>query len=276
MKTQFARKFAVYLLLTIAVSLMLVPFYWMINTSLKSSVELLRTPPTMIPAELRFQNFLDALIKAPFLRYLSNTVFVAIAVVAVSTAVTVLAAFAFARLRFRGKTLLFFAVLGTMMVPQEMLIITNFMTVSKLGWMNSWQALIVPYCINPFNIYLLRQTFKQVPDELYLVSRVDGVSHFRYLQKVVLPLSKSSIVTTMILSTIWIWDSYAWPNLITTDDGKRLVSNGLQNAFTSDTGRIQYELQMAAATMVIVPLVLFFLLLRKYILSGMDKGGLKG
>lgn len=265
-----------YLLLSLSAALILVPFYWMINTSLKTNAEILRIPPTLFPTEFRFQNFADAIVKAPILAYLFNTVVVALCVVTISTVVSVLAAFAFARLNFRGKPFLFIVILGTMMVPQEMLIITNFMTIANLGWMNTWQALIAPYCINAFNIYLLRQTFKQVPDELYLASKVDGVSNFCFLRKIMLPLSKSTIVTVMILSVVWIWDTYAWPSLVTTNDSMRLVSNGLQNAFTSDSGRIQYEIQMAASTLVILPLVFLFLMLKKNIISGMVKGGIKG
>ncbi|RED55146.1 carbohydrate ABC transporter permease [Cohnella lupini] len=276
MKPQSMSNLFRYFLLSLSAAIILVPFYWMINTSLKTNAEILRIPPTLFPSEFRFQNFADAIVKAPILTYLLNTVVVALSVVAISTVVSVLAAFAFARLNFRGKQILFIVILGTMMVPQEMLIITNFMTIADLGWMNTWQALIAPYCINAFNIYLLRQTFKQVPDELYLASKVDGVSNFRFLRKIMLPLSKSTIVTVMILSVIWIWDTYAWPSLVTTKDSMRLVSNGLQNAFTNDSGRIQYEIQMAASTLVILPLVFLFLMLKKYIISGMVKGGIKG
>nr|WP_240546328.1 carbohydrate ABC transporter permease [Paenibacillus artemisiicola] len=198
------------------------------------------------------------------------------ATVTTSTFVSVLAAFAFARLRFRAKNFLFFVVLSMMMIPQEMLIITNFQTIAHWGWMNTWEALIVPYCVNPFNIYLLRQTFMQVPDELYQAAKVDGLTNFRYLTSIVLPLSKSAVVTTLILSMIVIWHTFAWPNLVTTQDSLRLVSNGLQNAFTSSVGTIAYELQMAAAAIVTLPLIIMFLLLRKQVLSGMIRGGIKG
>lgn len=171
---------------------------------------------------------------------------------------------------------MFFIVLGTMMIPQEMLIITNFMTIAKLGWLNSYQALIIPFCVNAFNIYLLRQTMMQLSDELYIAARIDGLSNFRYLVKVVIPLTKSTILTIMILSLIWIWNTYAWPNLVTTQDSLRLISNGLKNAFTTSTGNIQYELQMAAATMVTIPLIALFVALRKYVLSGIERGGTKG
>lgn len=265
-----------YIALIFAAVLVLIPFYWMLSTALKSEAEALMVPPTLFPTAVHFENFWNALTYAPFLNYFLNTVIVAFFVVILSTTVSVLAAYAFARLEFRGKGVLFLLVLGTMMIPQEMLIITNFMTVARLGWLNTVQALVLPFCINAFNIYLLRQAMMQIPDDLYTAARIDGLSNFRYLRKVVMPMVKPSILTIMILSLIWIWNTYAWPNLVTTQDSLRMVSNGLKNAFTTSTGNIQYELQMAAATMVTIPLILVFLCFRKYILSGISKGGLKG
>lgn len=252
------------------------PFYWMIATALKSNSEALMSPPTFFPKAMQFSNFLSALKMAPFLNYFLNTVIVALFVVLISTTVSVLSAYAFARLDFPGKNILFFVVLATMMIPQEMLIITNFSTIASLGWLNTYQALILPFCINAAHIYLLRQNMMQIPDELYIAARIDGLNNLKYLIKVVIPQVKSSICTVMLLSMIWIWDTYAWPNLVTTADNMRLVSNGLKNAFTQNAGVIQYELQMAAATMVTIPLILMFIFFRKYILSGVVKGGVKG
>ncbi|MBO7746346.1 carbohydrate ABC transporter permease [Paenibacillus sp. MWE-103] len=267
---------ALYLFLALAAAMTVVPYYWMISTSLKSAAEVVRVPPTLFPTEPRWHNYIDAIVQAPLLTYVRNNLIVGMATVTTSTFVSVLAAFAFARLRFRAKNFLFFVVLSMMMIPQEMLIITNFQTIAHWGWMNTWEALIVPYCVNPFNIYLLRQTFMQVPDELYQAAKVDGLTNFRYLTSIVLPLSKSAVVTTLILSMIVIWHTFAWPNLVTTQDSLRLVSNGLQNAFTSSVGTIAYELQMAAAAIVTLPLIIMFLLLRKQVLSGMIRGGIKG
>lgn len=256
--------------------LVLIPFYWMLNTSLKSSAEVNRIPPTLFPAELRWANYADAIAEAPLLDYLLNTILVAVAVVAVGTVITVLSAFAFARLRFPGKNLLFFAVLATMMIPQEMVIITNFQTIAKLGWMNTWQALVVPFWVSPFNIYLLRQTFKQVPTDLYHAAKVDGLGSFGYMLRVMVPISRATVLTTVILTLVFMWQTYAWPNLVTTKDDLRLVSNGLQNAFTSSVGNIEYELQMAAAAFITLPLIALFLALRKMIFAGMMHGGIKG
>ncbi|HML68488.1 MAG TPA: carbohydrate ABC transporter permease [Clostridia bacterium] len=275
MSVRIGRFINVLLLVLIVISV-LIPFFWMLSTALKSESEALYTPPLLLPATPHFENFALTLTVAPFLRYFMNTLIVATFVVLLSTIVTVLASFAFARLEFRGKSILFFIVLASMMVPQEMLIITNFMTVAKLGWMNSYQALILPYCVNAFNIFLLRQTILQIPEDLYTAARIDGLGNFRYLRKVVLPIAKPTILTTMLLSLIWIWNTYAWPNLITTNDNLRLISNGLRYAFTQSSGVVRYELQMAAATLVTVPLIVIFICLRKYIFAGMSKAGLKG
>ena len=265
-----------YLVLAVGAILVLIPFYWMLSTALKSEAEALRVPATLYPHGLHFENFILAMQKAPIARYLINTVVVAAIVVVCSTALSVLSAFAFARLQFPGKNVLFMLVLGTMMIPHEMLIITNFMTIAHWKWMNTIQALALPFCVNAFNIYLLRQSMMQVPDELYTASKIDGLSDFRYLRKVVLPIVKPTVLTTMITSLTWIWNTFAWPNLVTTKDELRLVSNGLQNAFTNSVGNVQHELQMAAATLVTVHLILVFLCFRKQILEGMSKGGIKG
>ena len=265
-----------YLLLIFIVVSVLVPFFWMLSTALKSENEALMSPPLLLPTKPHFENFGLALTVAPFLRYFLNTLIVSASVVLLSTVVTVLASFAFARMEFRGKNALFFIVLASMMIPQEMLIITNFMTVAKLGWMNSYQALVLPYCVNAFNIFLLRQTILQIPEDLYTAARIDGLGNFRYLRKVVLPIAKPTILTTMLLSLIWIWNTYAWPNLITTNDNLRMISNGLRYAFTQSSGFVRYELQMAAATLVTIPLIVIFVFLRKYIFAGMSKAGLKG
>ncbi len=265
-----------YFLLALLAVVVLIPFFWMLTTALKSENEALHTPPLILPGTPHFENFIKALTVAPFLKYFFNTLVVSACVVVASTIVTVLAAYAFARLEFRGKTALFFVVLASMMIPQEMLIITNFMTMAKLGWLNSYQALILPYCVNAFNIFLLRQTIMQIPEDLYTAARIDGLGSFRYLRKVVLPIARPTILTTALLSLIWIWNTYAWPNLVTTNDDLRMVSNGLKNAFTTSTGNIQYELQMAAATLVTIPLIILFVCLRKYIFAGMAKAGIKG
>jgi len=265
-----------YMLLILAAFLVLIPFAWMLSTALKTESEALHVPPILFPEMPQFSNFITALSVAPFLNYFFNTIVVAFLVVVLSTVVTVLASFAFSWMEFPGKDVLFFIVLGSMMIPQEMLIITNFMTIAKLGWMNTYQALVLPYGVNAFNIFLLRQTMKQIPTDLFTASRIDGLSFFRFLRKVVLPICKPTVLTTMLLSLIWVWNTYAWPNLITTKDSLRMVSNGLSNAFTTNSGTIQYELQMSAATLVTIPLIILFVFLRRYIFVGIQSGGIKG
>lgn len=265
-----------WLFLALVVIVVLIPFYWMLATALKSDTEIGMTPPTLFPAEIHPENFGISLTKAPFLKYFMNTLVVAAFVILISTTVSVLSAFAFSRLEFPGRGILFFITLATMMIPQEMLIITNFKTIADWGWMNTYQALIVPYCINASHIYLMRQNMKQIPNELYIASRIDGLSNFRFLWKVILPQVKSAVYTSMLMSMIWIWNIFAWPNLVTTNDSLRLVSNGLRNSFTQNTGDNQYNLQMAAATLVTVPLIVIFIVFRKYILAGVTKGGVKG
>lgn len=265
-----------YILLMLAAFLVLIPFAWMLSTALKTESEALHVPPLLFPEMPQFSNFITALSVAPFLNYFFNTIVVAFLVVVLSTVVTVLASFAFSWMEFPGKDVLFFIVLGSMMIPQEMLIITNFMTIAKLGWMNTYQALVLPYGVNAFNIFLLRQTMRQIPTDLFTASRIDGLSFFRFLRKVVLPICKPTVLTTMLLSLIWVWNTYAWPNLITTKDSLRMVSNGLSNAFTTNSGTIQYELQMSAATLVTIPLIILFVFLRRYIFVGIQSGGIKG
>ncbi|PKL12889.1 MAG: ABC transporter permease [Spirochaetae bacterium HGW-Spirochaetae-8] len=265
-----------YILLALIACLVLIPFIWMLSTALKTESEALSVPPLLFPKIPQFTNFIMALTVAPFLNYLFNTVVVACFVVILSTAVTVLASFAFSWMEFPGKDVLFFIVLGSMMIPQEMLIITNFMTIAKLGWMNTYQALVLPYGVNAFNIFLLRQTMKQIPTDLFTAARIDGLSFFRFLRKVVLPICKPTVLTTMLLSLIWVWNTFAWPNLITTKDSLRMVSNGLSNAFTTNSGTIRYELQMSAATLVTIPLIVLFVFLRKNIFAGIQSGGIKG
>lgn len=274
-KEQLSEAFRYFVLVLVAV-LVLVPFLWMVMTSLKTEAEALTVPPVIFPSDPQFSNYGEALVVAPFLSYFMNTLIVAFFVVLLSTIVTILAAYAFSWMEFPGRDVLFFVVLGSMMIPQEMLIITNFMTIANLGWMNTYRALIFPYVVNAFNIFLLRQNMKQIPRDLFVASRIDGLHHFRFMVKVVLPITKPTVLTSMILAVIWVWNTYAWPNLVTTKDSLRMISNGLANSFTTSTGQIQYELQMAAATMVTIPLVLMFLILRKNIFSGMKTGGIKG
>ena len=254
----------------------LFPFYWMINSSLKSLAEYRQSVPTFWPQKVLWSNYAEAFTAASLGRLFSNTAYVGIVSTILSLVITILSAFAFARLEFRGKNLLFSALLATMMIPGELFTITNYSTVTNLGWMNTYTVLIVPFLVSVFYIYLLRQNFLQIPNELYLAAKVDGTSDFKYLCKVMIPLSLPTLISITILKMMGAWNSYIWPRLVANDDAHRLITNGLRNAFTDTTGDVNYPVQMAAVALVSAPLFLVFIFLRKYIMKGVSRSGIKG
>ena len=254
----------------------LFPFYWMINSSLKSLEEYRQSVPTFWPQKVLCSNYSEAFTAASLGRLFFNTAYVGIVSTILSLVITILSAFAFARLEFRGKNLLFSALLATMMIPGELFTITNYSTVTNLGWMNTYTVLIVPFLVSVFYIYLLRQNFLQIPNELYLAAKVDGTSDFKYLCKVMIPLSLPTLISITILKMMGAWNSYIWPRLVANDDAHRLITNGLRNAFTDTTGDVNYPVQMAAVALVSAPLFLVFIFLRKYIMKGVSRSGIKG
>lgn len=254
----------------------LFPFYWMINSSLKSLEEYRQSVPTFWPQKVLWSNYAEAFTAASLGRLFFNTAYVGIVSTILSLVITILSAFAFARLEFRGKNLLFSALLATMMIPGELFTITNYSTVTNLGWMNTYTVLIVPFLVSVFYIYLLRQNFLQIPNELYLAAKVDGTSDFKYLCKVMIPLSLPTLISITILNMMGAWNSYIWPRLVANDDAHRLITNGLRNAFTDTTGDVNYPVQMAAVALVSAPLFLVFIFLRKYIMKGVSRSGIKG
>ncbi len=254
----------------------LFPFYWMINSSLKSLAEYRQSVPTFWPQKVLWSNYAEAFTSASLGRLFFNTAYVGIISTILSLVITILSAFAFARLEFRGKNLLFSALLATMMIPGELFTITNYSTVTNLGWMNTYTVLIVPFLVSVFYIYLLRQNFLQIPNELYLAAKVDGTSDFKYLCKVMIPLSLPTLISITILKMMGAWNSYIWPRLVANDDAHRLITNGLRNAFTDTTGDVNYPVQMAAVALVSAPLFLVFIFLRKYIMKGVSRSGIKG
>lgn len=266
----------VYGFLGIMAIIVVVPFYWMIISALKTQAETEMIPPTLFPQFLNFQNFPNAMMQADFARYIYNTIFVGVVSTVGTVVTTIFAAFAFARLEFKGKNILFTLFLATMMIPGEMMVITNYITVARLGWIDTYQALIIPFVVSVFYIYLLRQNFKQIPNELYLAAKVDGTGDFKYLLRVMVPIAMPTIISITILKLIGSWNAYIWPNLVADSDSMRLITNGLRKAFTDDQGRSQIHLQMAATTVVTVPLLLVFLFLRKYIMQGVSRSGIKG
>ena len=273
---KFLGQFGIYLFLILMAAIVLFPFYWMVISSLKSLAEYRLSPPTFWPMQVLITNYADAFTTANLGVLFKNTMIVGVISTLLSLVITVFTAFAFARLEFKGKELLFAALLATMMIPGELFTITNFATVTNLGWRNTYTVLIVPFLVSVFYIYLLRQNFLQIPNELYLAAKVDGTSDLKYLWKVMVPLSLPTLISITILKMMGAWNSYIWPRLVANDEAHRLITNGLRNAFTDTTGDVNYPVQMAAVALVSLPLFLVFVFLRKYIMSGVSRSGIKG
>lgn len=263
-------------LLTMAL-IVLFPFYWMIISSLKDLEEYRLSVPTFWPKTIHFiSNYSEAFSAANLGTLFKNTVFVGVVSTILSLVITVLSAFAFARLEFKGKNAIFAALLATMMIPGELFTITNYVTVSKWNWTGTYKVLIVPFLVSVFYIYLLRQNFLQIPNELYLAAKVDGTSDLKYLWKVMIPLALPTLISITILKMMGSWNSYMWPRLVANDEAHRLITNGLRNAFTNSSGEVNYPVQMAAVVLVSFPLFLVFIFLRKYIMKGVSRSGIKG
>lgn len=265
--------------------IMIFPFYWMIITSLKSNTEIDYIEQTIYPSVIMWSNYVYVFQTFDFLQYMMNTIIVAIFSTIGTLITTIIAAFAFARLQFKGREAIFLIFLMTMMIPGEMMVISNYITVASFGWIGNGQtrieayaAMIVPFWISVFYIYLLRQNFKQIPNELYLAAKVDGKSDWSFLWRVMVPLAMPTLISITILKFMGTWNSYVWPNLVTNDVDFRLISNGLRgSAFTdADTQKTSYGYQMAATVLVTVPLFLLFIFFRKYIMRGVGRAGIKG
>ena len=266
-----------YVLLTLWALMVLFPFYWMILTSLKSySAYNSEYIPQLFTLAPTLQNYLDAFTAVPLARYLLNTLLFTVVTTGVMLLVRVLAAFGFTRLSFRGRDLMFTLFLALMMIPSELVVITNYVTITNWGLRNSFAGLILPSVTSVFYIYLLRENFAQVPDELYYAAKVDGTSDFKYLWKVMLPICRPTIVTITILKVIECWNSYVWPRLITDNEAYYLVSNGIQSIRENGFGRENIPAMMAAVVVISVPLIALFLIFRNKIMEGVSRGGTKG
>ena len=274
--TQIAVRILVYAFLIAMAIVVLFPFYWMIISSLKTLDEYRLSQPTFFPRTIMFSNYADAFTTASLGRLFLNTMIVGVSSTLLSLIITVLSAFAFARLEFKGKELLFSGLLATMMIPGELFTITNFVTVTEFGWRNTYTVLIVPFLVSVFYIFLLRQNFLQIPNELYLAAKVDGTTDFKYLWKVMVPLSLPTLISITILKMMGAWNSYMWPRLVANDAAHSMITNGLRNAFTDTTGDVNYPVQRAAVAIVSAPLFLVFIFLRKYIMAGVSRSGIKG
>ena len=266
-----------YVGLTIWALVVLFPFYWMVLTSLKSygSYNSEHTPVffTLSPT---LENYWEAFTAVPLGGYLLNTLIFSVITTAIMVVVSTLAAYAFARLEFRGKNLLFALFLSMMMIPSELVVITNFVTITNLDLRNSFPGLILPSITSVFYIYLLKESFEQVPDELYRAAKVDGTSDLKYLWKVMIPICRPTLVTITILKIIECWNSYVWPRLITDNQAYFLVSNGIQEIRENGFGRENIPAMMAAVVVISVPLIVLFLIFRKKIMEGVSRGGMKG
>ena len=266
-----------YLLLSIWAVVVLFPFYWMVLTSFKSygAYNGERTPVffTLSPT---LENYENAFTAVPLLGYLLNTLIFSVITTAAMVVVSTLAAYAFARLKFKGKNLVFGLFLSMMMIPTELVVITNFVTITNWDMRNSFLGLILPSITSVFYIYLLKENFEQVPEELYKAAKVDGTSDLKYLWKVMIPICKPTLVTITILKLIECWNSYVWPRLITDDPAYYLVSNGIQEIRENGFGRENIPAMMAAVVVISVPLILLFLAFRKKIMEGVSQGGTKG
>ncbi len=271
------RNTVVYTLLGFWAVMVLFPFYWMVLTSFKSysayNAEWIPQLYTLAPT---VQNYADAFTAVPLAGYFVNTIIFTLLTTAIMLIVTVLAAFAFARLDFKGKDLAFTAFLALMMIPSELVIITNFVTITDLDLRNTFTGLVLPSVTSVFYIYLLRENFAQLPSELYYAAKVDGTSDLKYLFKVLLPICKPTVVTITILKVIECWNSYVWPRLITDDQAYFLVSNGIQEIRENGFGRENIPAMMAAVVVISVPLIVLFLVFRKKIMEGVSRGGTKG
>lgn len=273
---QFLVKTLVYAFLILMAVIVLFPFYWMIISSLKTLSEYRLSVPTFWPQRIMWSNYAEAFTTASLGRLFINTMIVGVVSTLLSLVITVLSAFAFARLEFKGRETMFALLLATMMIPGELFTITNYATVTQIGWMNTYKVLIIPFLVSVFYIYLLRQNFMQIPNELYLAAKVDGTSDLKYLWKVMVPLSLPTLISITILKMMGAWNSYIWPRLVANDEAHRLITNGLRNAFTDTSGDVNYPVQMAAVAIVSAPLFLVFIFLRKYIMAGVSRSGIKG
>jgi len=264
----------VYLILITGGLLILTPFIWMILTAVKPSNEVLLMPPKWIPSKIVWSNFLEAYNAAPFKKYLINSFIVSISITSGELVTSILAAFAFSHIKFKFRDVLFTFVIATMMVPSEILIIPNYITLSKLGWINSYKALILPWCTSVFSIFLLKQQFSSIPISYYKAAKLDGCSDFKYLLTIMIPMSMPTIVSVGILKFINSWNSYLWPLIVTNTVEMRTLPVALA-VFSNEAGTT-YNILMAFSLMLIMPILIMYFFTQKYVISGVSSSGIKG
>ena len=275
MKADLIKKIIIYLILALGALIMIFPFYWMVSGAFKSNAEYFSFPPVWFPSNwFNFENFVNAFKKAPLMKYFFNSTLVMVICVTINGFITILAAFGFSRLKFPGKEVLFGALVAFMMVPFEMLVITNYQTVTRLHLIDTLPVLIIPFTSSIFYTYILKGFFDTVPDSLYYSARIDGASNWKYLWRVMVPIARPSLVTIMLLNAIASWNSFMWVQLVINSDKNRTIPLGIF-AFVSEAGS-DPKLQLAAATISVLPMIILFLFARKYIVSGVARGGVKG
>ena len=275
--TNTIKKVVIYSLLSFWALMILFPFYWMIMTSFKSFMEYnAESTPSLLIKNFVFENYKIAWTQVKMMRFMINTLLYAVLTTGLMMIVTTLAAFAFARLNFKGKNIVFTIFLAMMMIPTELVIITNYTTIVNTGLRNSYVGLILPSVLSVFYIYLLRQNFMQVPDNIYYAAKVDGTNDFGYMLKVLVPLSKPTMVSIVILKMIECWNSYVWPRLITTKKEYYLVSNAIEMIKSTGFGRDNIPAMMAAVVCISLPLLIVFIIFRNQIMSGVSRTGAKG
>ncbi len=271
------RKTVTYVLLTLWALIVLFPFYWMLLSSVKSySAYNAEHVPAFFTLRPTLENYITAFTGVPLARYFGNTIIFTVATTGLMLCVIIFAAYAFARLKFRGKNILFSLFLALMMIPNELVVITNFVTITNWNMRNTFWGLILPSVTSVFYIYLLKENFEQIPEELYKAAKVDGTSDLKYLFKVMLPICRPTVVTVIILKVIECWNSYVWPRLITDEAAYFLVSNGIQELRENGFGRENVPAMMAAVVVISVPLIVLFLIFRNKIMAGVSRGGTKG
>lgn len=276
-KKSIGKKFlkaAAYVILILGVLWVILPFIWMILTAFKPAKEVLSMPPKWIPSSWQWQNFSDALKSVPFRTYLFNSLFVAVCVTLGEIFTTILAAYAFVYIPFKFKNVLFIILVATMMVPSDILMIPNYVTLSNLGWINSYKALVLPWCASIFSIFLLRQQFSGVPSSYYKSAKMDGCSDLRYLFTILVPMSMPTIVSIGILKFISCWNSYMWPLIVTNSKDMRTLPVALA-VFSTEAGT-RYHILMAFSLMMVAPIIILYIFMQKYIIKGISKSGLKG
>ena len=271
------KKIVTYVLLSVWALIVIFPFYWMLLTSFKSYGDYnAETLPQFITLSPTMENYIIAFTSVPLLDYFINTLIFTLATTALMMVIIIPAAFAFARLNFKGKNILFVLILSLMMIPNELVIITNFVTITNFDLRNTFTGLILPSVTSVFYIYLLKENFAQIPDELYLAAKVDGTGDFKYMMRVMVPICRPTVVTITILKVIECWNSFVWPRLITDDEDYFLLSNGIQQIRENGFGRENIPAMMAAVVVISLPLIILFIIFRKKIMAGVAQGGTKG